>query len=341
MSQSALSGPSIWSVSDGRAGNAAQVRAVAEALQLPEYADQLSHFESKAHRKAPLILTPQAPWTLLPVKYWAKPMMALPKAQRSEFERPWPNIWIAAGRRSAPYTRLMRKISDGDVFTVQILNPHTPPADYDLLIAPQHDDIEGENIIRTIGSPTYFAPERIEQAALEFAELADQQGKSAIVILGGDSKAHTFTDAAASRLETQLRALAEDDWTFRITTSRRTPAAIEARMRRMAEDINAKIWANDTDGPNPYVAWLNASDVALVTEDSANMLSDAAWFGLPTHIIRLEGRHDKFDRLHQSLVDHGAAKWFGGQVETWSYAPLREAERVAAEIVERMLSRGV
>jgi mitochondrial fission protein ELM1 len=333
------SGPSIWAVSDGRAGNAAQVRAVLQALQAPERWAQIAHIDGKAHRRTPITLSPRAPWRWLAPDKWPSPLKALPKQERQQIAGPWPDVWIAAGRRSAAFTRDVRDWSDGQTLSVQILDPRITPDAFDLLVVPQHDEVSGENVVRTIGSPAYFAPDAIEKAGRAFAELADERGKSAIVILGGDSRAHTFSVSVAKRLEEQLRALAADGWALRLTTSRRTPKAVTAQMRAMAKDLDAQFWAGPEDGPNPYLAWLIYSDVAIVTEDSANMLSDAAWHDLPIHIARLEGRADKFDRLHQSLIDHGAARWFGGSLETWTYPALKEADRVADAIVERLLTR--
>ena len=159
------------------------------------------------------------------------------------------------------------------------------------------------------------------------------------MVLGGDSKAHSFTDAVADRLSEDLTRLSGLGWRLRITTSRRTPIPIVAKMRALADRIGARFWAGPEDGPNPYLAWLLYSDAAIVTEDSANMLSDAAWHGLPVHMARLEGTSPKFDRLHQSLIQRGCARWFEGFLEGWSYEPLREADRVADAIVEKLLER--
>ena len=339
MSGSGSLGPSVWAVSDGRAGNAAQVRAVVHALGETGRWMKIGHIAGEAHRADPMVLTPRLPWTLLPADKWPLPLASLPKDQRALVQPPWPTVWVAAGRRSAALTREVRKLSGGRTLTVQILDPRIPADNFDLLVTPVHDGVSGPNVIQTVGSPSYFSPHAIEEAGQAFADLADERGKSAIVILGGDSRAHTFTDSAAIRLETQLRTLAGQGWRLRITASRRTPDPVRARFRRMADEVGARFWSGTEDGPNPYIAWLVFSDVAIVTEDSANMLSDAAWHGLPIHIARLEGRSDKFDKLHESLVAHGAARWFGGTLETWTYPPLREADRVADAIVEKLLER--
>ena len=332
-------GPSVWAVSDGRAGNASQVRAILQALGETRRWMKIAHIDGAAHRNEPVTLSPRAPWTWLPADKWPLLKYSLPADQRSVLEGPWPTVWIAAGRRSAPFTRAVRELSGGKTMTVQILDPNIAPDNFDMLVLPSHDGVSGPNVIETIGSPSYFAPDQIEDAGQAFADLADERAKSAVVIIGGDSKTHTFSEAAAERIEGQLRQLAGLGWRLRITTSRRTPLAGVARFRNFADQVGARFWSGPEDGQNPYLAWLAFSDVAIVTEDSANMLSDAAWHGLPVHIARLEGRHDKFDRLHDSLIDHGAARWFGGTLETWTYPPLREADRVADAIVAKLLER--
>ena len=117
------------------------------------------------------------------------------------------------------------------------------------------------------------------------------------------------------------------------------PVEIAARFRAFADKVGARFWSGPQDGQNPYLAWLLYSDAAIVTEDSANMLSDAAWHALPIHIARLEGSSPKFDRLHESLISRGCARWFDGTLAHWQYSPLREADRVADAIIEKLIAR--
>ena len=332
-------GPSIWAVSDGRAGNAAQVRAITQALSETHRWMQIAHINGAAHQSDAVTLTPGAPWTWLPSKYWAAPLFALPKAQRELLQGPPPTIWLGAGRRTAPYSVQMRALSAGSTFTVHILDPRIDASAFDLLVTPAHDNLSDDNIIATTGSPAYFSADDIEAAGNAFANLADERGKSAIVVLGGNSKTHRFTDRVSKRMIGQLKALSDQGWRLRITASRRTPVEARALLRSFADQNGAQYWEGPADGPNPYLAWLIFSDVAIVTEDSSNMLSDAAYHGLPVHMARLEGGSNKFARLHDSFIRHGCARWFDGTLETWDYKPLREADRVADEIVKRLLAR--
>ncbi|MEL6258915.1 MAG: mitochondrial fission ELM1 family protein, partial [Pseudomonadota bacterium] len=316
-------GPSVWAVSDGRAGNANLVRAVVRALSETQRWMRIAHIDAAGHRPDPLTLTPQSPWTLFPPDRWPSPRLALPKAQRDQLAPPWPTVWVSAGRRTAPFAAAMRQWSKGQTFVVHMLDPKIDPSAFDLLVTPEHDTLRAPNVVNTLGSPSYFAPEEIEDAGLAFADLADERGKRALVLLGGDSNAHKFSDKNADALIGQIKTLASTGWRFRISGSRRTPVSVRAKFREVADLVGAQYWGGPADGPNPFLAWLLFSEVAIVTEDSANMLSDAAYFGLPIHVARLTGRSDKFDRLHASFIERGCARWFEGELAHWRYEPLR------------------
>ena len=107
-------GPSVWAVSDGRAGNAAQVRAIIQALGSTSRWMKIAHIQGEGHRERPIVLTPRAPWTWLPGARWPMERLALPPEQRTIFQPPWPTLWIGAGRKVAPYSAHIRKASGGE-----------------------------------------------------------------------------------------------------------------------------------------------------------------------------------------------------------------------------------
>lgn len=339
MPKSDALGPSVWVASDGRAGNEAQALALARALGEMSRWVKIAHINGKGHRAQPVRLTMRGLQPALPSRFWWSPLSALPKDQKDIFQPPWPTLWIGAGRKTGPFSKHVKSASGGQTFTVHIMNPQMELSDFDLVVTPAHDGISGPNVLTTLGSPAYFAPEAIEDTELAFADMAEERGFKVAVVLGGDSKSHKMTEAAAARLESDLEKAATAGARLRITCSRRTPTHARVRFRAFADRVGARFWESVADGPNPYLAFLLMSDAAIVTEDSANMLSEAAYFGLPIHIARLEGKHSKFDRLHTDLIDRGIAKWFDGEISAWSYEPLREIDRVADEIVRQLITR--
>jgi len=335
------SGPSIWCVADGRAGILNQTLALAAALGEPERAAKLVHFRSSAHRDAPLVLQPQGWQLMLRPDLWPSALSALPTAQREQMRAPWPDIWIAAGRRSIPYSRLVKKLSGGATFVVQTQNPKVGLSGFDLVVPPEHDGVAAApNVFPIIGPPVWFSKARVADARAKFAALKSSPGQKALVSIGGDSKTHRMSDANIAAIEGGIQRLAQGR-TFWITVSRRTPEQARVRFRRLASTLpGAVFWENEErDGPNPYVAFLSMCDLALVTAESANMIADPAFFGKPVYLLKLDGGSPRFDRLHQGFIGQGAARWFTGGLQTWSYDPIREASRAADEIVRRVLER--
>ena len=320
-----VSGPSVWCVADGRAGILNQTKALAAAMSAPA---------------REVILQPRGLQLYLRPDLWPAPLSALPPDQRALLAPPWPDVWIAAGRRSIPYSRLIRKLSGGKTLVVQIQNPKVALSSFDLVIPPEHDGLTGPNVLPILGPPVWFSKDRVDAAHKLFAHLRAAEGQKVLVSLGGDSKTHRFTDARAAAIEADLRKLA-DGRRFWITASRRSPPPVRDRFRKLAQDLGAVFWEHETrDGPNPYVAFLSMCDAALVTEDSANMLADPAFFGKPIHILKLEGSSPRFDRLHEGFIKQGASRWFSGGIDNWSYQPVREAARAADAAVKLLLKRG-
>jgi uncharacterized protein len=316
----------VWCVSDGRAGIERQTVAVANALS------ELIPIEASV-----VHLNPGPPQVWLPPSLWPLPLAALPSQQRARLRLPWPDIWIGNGRRVIAYSLRTKSLSKGATFVVQLQNPKCDLAGFDLVVPPLHDRVSGANVVSTLGAPVWFTDTQIAQAKAQFSHLATQDTTKVLVVLGGPSKRHRFPHDKAQDIMRAVSALVQQGMSVFITTSRRTPPDIVVMFRAFAHTWGASFFGDEAqDGPNPYLAWLTYADVVLVTEDSTNMITDAAFFGLPIHLLKLEGGDAKFDQLHTAFIDAGAARWFHGKLEQWTYPPVRDALRVAEAIVARL-----
>ena len=97
----------------------------------------------------------------------------------------------------------------------------------------------------------------------------------------------------------------------------------------------------DNAGANPYFAFLAASDVIFVTQDSTNMLTEAYYTGAPVYRLPTTGKTGKFDALYAAL--DGLRKQ-PSQGETLSnsgqtYAPLRETDALAKILWDKYTNR--
>lgn len=316
----------IWAVSDGRAGIEAQAVGLAEAVA--------------RHRKATVVIkrigwtgrVGRLPWWLnLFPRRWLTP--------ESEFTAPWPDLVVAAGRATLPLSIRLRRWSGGKTYVVQIQDPRAPAQLFDLVVPPNHDRLKGDNIVSIIGAPHRVTAKKLADEYKRFAKVIDPlPHPRAAVLIGGRSRAFDLTPERAAALAHEIQLpLEQEGGSLLMTFSRRTPPQARALLTARLKHLPGIIWTGE--GDNPYFAFLAGADYVLVTEDSANMATEAAGTGKPVFILKMDGQSLKFRLFHEELERHGAARPFGGAFHGWAYEPLAETDRAAKEILTRMDAR--
>ena len=88
--------------------------------------------------------------------------------------------------------------------------------------------------------------------------------------------------------------------------------------------------------PNPYFAFLAASDIIFVTQDSTNMLTEAYATTAPVYRLNMAGQTGKFQKLYKALDDFRETPPLSATLNNAkiSYEPLRETDRMAAHLLE-------
>lgn len=321
----------IWVVSDGRAGIENQALGLAEAIQRLTAAE----ITVKRIRWRPL-------FDKLPSALKTPAMLDL--TSDTPFptgDEPWPDLWIATGRATLPLSLAVRQRSNGETFVVQTQDPRLARSRFDMIVAPAHDDLSGDNVFEIVGSPHRITPALIAEAAPAFAERIDPLPHPRVAIMiGGKSRTFDLTEAHAAELADQIaETVSEAGGSLLLTFSRRTPEAARAAMTARLSRLPGMIW--DGEGPNPLFAFLHAADHILVTEDSANMAAEAASTGRPVHVLPMLPLKaaGKFERLHVDLEAHGATRPFYGMLESWTYEPLAETDRAARAVLDAMSIR--
>ena len=314
----------IWAVTDGRAGIENQALGLAEAIQ------RLTPAEVSPRRvrfRAPFNRWPNA------LRPWPNAMLALGS---DRIEAPFPDLVVANGRASLPFSTRVRRWSNGRTFVVQLQHPRTPLDAFDLVIPPLHDGLTGAHVFPILGSPNRITPARLSQESKPFrGALSALSSPRVAVLIGGRSRTHELSPERATELGDQIStAIKQAGGSLMLTFSRRTPGPARAALAARLADTCGQIW--DGEGPNPYFAFLDMADHILVTEDSVNMATEAAATGKPVHILTLDGGSPKFDAFHAALQSRGISRPFSGSLDSWTYAPLDETTRAAREVLARM-----
>ena len=313
----------IWAMSDGRAGIEAQAVGLSEAV---------------ARRRPSEVIVKRIAWKgrLGRLPWWLNLVPRRWLTPDSDVGPPWPDILIAAGRATLPLAIRIKRWSGGKTFVVQIQDPRVPAKFFDLVIPPNHDRLKGDNVVSIIGAPHRVTAKKLADEYARFAAAIDPlPHPRAAVLIGGRSRAFDLTPERAAAIANQIQlALEQEGGSVLLTFSRRTPAQARALLTARLKSLPGIIW--DGEGDNPYFAFLAGADYVLVTEDSANMATEAAGTGKPVFILKMDGQSLKFRLFHEELERHGAARPFGGAFHGWTYEPLAETDRAAAEVLARM-----
>ncbi|MGE0742078.1 MAG: mitochondrial fission ELM1 family protein [Hyphomonadaceae bacterium] len=318
---------SVWTVTDGRAGIEAQALGLAEALA----------------RRAPIKLATKrvrlrSPYSWLPPGFVPAPRQAL-SIGSDLIGPPWPDILIGCGRASIPFAMGVRTWSRGKTFVAQLQDPRVNAREFDVVIPPIHDGLEGPNVLPIVGACHRVTPEKLDQALLDYpTPLEDLPGPRFAVLIGGKSKRQDISAARAKAIADALANVQRDTGgTLMATLSRRTRDPARLAFRTWLAPHCALFY--EGEGVNPYFAMLAAADHVFVTADSVNMATEAAATAKPIHVLEVDGALGKLARFHDALQQRGCARRFTGKLESWTYPALLETDRAAAAVLTAWAAR--
>lgn len=309
----------VVALSDGRAGNARQALALAAALSAGPV-DEVR-------------LDARAPWR------WLAPRR-LPGAARAwgaDFDALLaapPAVAVGCGRQAALATRVLR---GRGARVVQVLDPRLPPRHWDVVVAPEHDRLQGANVVAVAGSLHPVDEAWLARGRGAFPALGALPGPRIAVLVGGPSAHARFDVAAFDALAAGAEAMAlREGGSLLLTTSRRTPPAVREAARRRAWRVPCRVWTGDADGPNPYAGLLGWADRVACSADSVNMLSEACATAAPVFVhapgaVRGRPRH-----FLDTLLARDRVRPLAPDAAAFAAIPLRETARAAAAVRARL-----
>jgi hypothetical protein len=339
--------PRVWVLAGHKAGDNAQLMALAGALEWPVEVKRLAYRASELSTNLLLRVT----------------LAGLAKG-REGLAPPWPDLVLTAGRRNEPVARWIKSRAGPRTKLVHVGRPWAPPDRFDLVIAtPQYFVPDAPNVL-TIAMPLHgITPATLEEAAGQWRARLEHLPRPRIAVLvGGASQPYRFAREEGAELGRLVeKSAARRGGSLLITTSARTRAdAIEALKAQLRTPHFLHRWQAGAP-ENPYRGFLALADEIVVTGDSISMLAEATATGKPVSIFDLGGMrargprplslaHDWHSLLHlvlmrmaprrmrrdsrvllQNAVASGRAAWLGeGAVPTRGSSEDDLARAVAA-----------
>ena len=311
-----------WVLHDGAAGNRRQALALAAALGL-------------GWREWQLQADPLTRW--LAPRQWLGRSGGFGEEFANALRESGPELVIGCGRLAALASREARQAG---ARAVQILDPRIDPAHWDLVIAPEHDRLQGANVLTLAGSLSPVDETWLAQARVQYPALGALPGPRTAVLLGGPTRAVRFNRGALEVLLAKLEfALQREGGSLIICGSRRSPATWAPLLRaRYAEDGHP-VWMDESDGENVYAGALAWADRIVVSPDSVNMISEACATHLPVFVAEPGRATGRLRRFIDDLLARGRIRPLERDSAPFDAQPLRETPRIAALVRERLSLR--
>lgn len=270
--------PRTWVLLDDRPGNSTQSMGLADCLGWPYEVKQLVFLSSFASRN----------WHLPPM------ISHVDLTKSPPLSPPWPDLVIAAGQRTAPVAKWIKKQSRDQIRLVQLGRKGGLVMDhFDLVVTPRYCQMppHPKRLMTTVPL-NRITPEKLSRAAHEgSSDMQVSPSPRIVCLVGGATPRYQLDLSIARQLGADLERYAkETGGQVFVLTSRRTGQAVEKMLQEKLGGAGQMFAWNPQKNTLPYLTALALADVIVVTGESEAMLAEVAATDKPMFIYPLPKR---------------------------------------------------
>ena len=305
-------------LTEGMHGMISQVEGMAKALNT-EYSHKIVRLSF--------------PWNLIPPKFTPiSDIILKDKTYLTEGETP--GLIISCGRKSVIPSILLKK-KNPKIFTIHIQDPKVSFKNFDAIIAPEHDNLNGDNVYSSKGAIHYITESEIKNAKPYLTNKIKSQ-KLVSLILGGPNKYYSFDKDQLIEIFNVVRSnFISKGYTVIVIPSVRTPKMI---INLAIKEFGADGYVVNSVDKQAYLSAFALATNIVITCDSTSMISEAATSRKPIFVAHMKAKKNnyRFKKFFRLFKEMGITRDLGEQVESWTYNKLNEATRIAALINNKL-----
>ena len=303
-------------LTEGMHGMISQVEGLAKALDL-----------DFIHEKIEL----NSFWKLFPAKITPVKNFAFKNKIENKFD-----IVISCGRKSVIPSVYLKNKFRNKIMNIHIQDPKVSLDNFDFIVAPEHDGLQGKNVLTSKGAIHYLTNNQLDENESYLKSRVDNQKKIVVFIIGGPTKHYNYDDKIIDEIFLKIKKnFLEKNYQAIIIPSMRTPKKIIEKTQNYFD--KNQIIVLDVD-KKAYLSALKLADHIVVTCDSTSMISEAAITGKPIYVVQMptvksNQRFREFFNLFESL---NIIKNLDSAVEKWDYEKLDETNRISGYIKDKI-----
>jgi len=244
------------------------------------------------------------------------------------------DLVISCGRKSVIPSAIIKK-KNTNIFSIHIQDPKINDKNFDVIIAPEHDDLKGENVISSKGSIHYITQSEIEKAK-NYLVNKFQNENIVSLILGGPTKHYSFSNEELIQVFRKIKSnFISQGHKVLVIPSMRTPKRIiDLAMKEFAKEG----FVVNTVDKQAYLSALALATNIVVTCDSTSMISEASASGKPIFVAHMKPKKNnyRFKKFFQLFKEMGITKELEEKIDNWTYNRLNEADRIATLIHKKL-----
>ena len=306
-------------LTQGMHGMISQVEGLAKALDIDftHHKVELNHF-----------------WKLIPPNLSPISQSVFKKINHDDFD-----VIISCGRKSVIPSIYLKNTANKKVFNIHIQDPKVNLNHFDFIVAPEHDAIEGKNVINTKGAIHYLTENEISENKDYLSSfIKKDERKIWALIMGGPTKYYEYSRENIKAIFENLNNLnKQNNFQLVVIPSMRTPKNIIQYVKDYFGENHTVI---ETIDKKAYLSALAISEKIVVTCDSSSMISEAALTGKPIYVANISPKKNdkRFQRFRNLFKELNITRNLGEEVENWNYQKLDETNRVANIIKQKINS---
>ena len=244
-------------LTEGLHGMISQVEGLAKALDLDYF-----------HEKIEL----NSLWNLVPPSLTPLKKFVFKNEINKDYD-----VIISCGRKSVVPSIVLKKNSKKNIVNIHIQNPKVSVKNFDFIVVPDHDSLDGPNILVSKGAIHYLTTHEINKAKDYLLNKIEKEKDGLTLILGGPTKYYNYSNENITQIFSKInKQILEKNLQLVVIPSNRTPGKI---IQFAKEYFNKNCLIVDVVDKKAYLSSLALANYVVDTCDSSSMISEAALTG--------------------------------------------------------------